>query len=512
MNSPLPHSEPNSPRDDVATAQRAERRAIRIGSQRDVADKSLTPELPKAVRQAAESSGSPLAGPTGVKTVLPEPPITASRAAEVVSEQSLSPPPVPQPPPPLPMFDEPANPELSLDEEIEAALGGMSIEQLMQSAEAQTAAELEAEARVEGVVTRIHGDDVFLKLGGRFEGVVSLRQFAPPPAVGQTLNVVVKRYSDEDGLYEVAVPGAAVDVADWTDLVPGAIVEARVTGTNTGGLECLVNKISGFIPASQVALYRVENFGDFVNQKLACVVTESNAERRRLVLSRRAVLEREQAARREELLQSLQPGQTLMGIVTKLMDFGAFVDVGGIEGLVHISKLSWDRVNHPSEIVKVGEKIKVKVEKIAEGTGKLSLSFRDTLTDPWETVEQKYPVNSVVRGTVSRIAQFGAFVKLEPGIEGLIHISELAHHRVFAVKNVVNEGDAVEVKVLSIDRQAQRIGLSLKATQTKPEPKDAAAEQVPDVPSQTPAIAPTNQPLKGGRDRKTGGESVGLNW
>jgi small subunit ribosomal protein S1 len=297
-------------------------------------------------------------------------------------------------------------------------------------------------------------------------------------------------------------------------LTPGAIVEARVTGVNTGGLECTVNKIRGFIPASQVALYRVEQFNDFVDQRLQCVVTEANPDRQRLVLSRRAVLEREQAAKREELLKSIQPGQTLDGVVTKIMDFGAFVDVGGLEGLVHVSKLSWDRVTNPGEVLKVGEKIKVKVEKIAEGSGKLSLSYRDTLQDPWENIEQKYPTGSVVRGTVSRIAQFGAFVKLEPGIEGLIHVSELAHHRVFAVKNIVNEGDEVEVKVLSIDRPAQRMSLSLKATQAKPEPKSTGKKEVEEVdaPPRPVAVPSRNEPLKGGRDRKSGGEGVGLNW
>jgi small subunit ribosomal protein S1 len=165
-------------------------------------------------------------------------------------------------------------------------------------------------------------------------------------------------------------------------------------------------------------------------------------------------------------------------------------------------------------VLKVGEKIKVKVEKIAEGTGKLSLSYRDTLQDPWENVEQKYPVNSTVRGTVSRIAQFGAFVKLESGVEGLVHISELAHHRVFAVKNVVNEGDEVEVKVLAIDRPAQRMSLSLKATQVQPEPKQNAQSdsEESDHPPRPLAVAPRKEPLKGGRDRRSGGDGVGLNW
>ncbi len=513
MNNPAPNSNNSNASES--------KRAVRIGSQRDVADKTLSPERPKAVREAAEPQPA-IRTSTPMAPTPPAPPLQLTQA------------PAPSAEPTIPMeaaqpvvsptahvdsqlpdeSDEMAEPTMSLDDEIAAALGDMSIEQLMNMPEEQGAAELEADSKIKATVTRIHGDDVFLKLSGRFEAFTSLRQFPNPPEIGGTIEVIVKKFNDEEGMYDVSIPGSSISVADWSDLVPGAIVEARVTGTNTGGLECTVNNIRGFIPASQVAMYRIENFADFVDQKFQCVVTESNAQRERLVLSRRAILEREKAAMREELLKSIQPGQTLQGVVTKLMDFGAFVDIGGLEGLVHVSKLSWDRVTNPSEVLKVGEKIKVKVEKIEAGSGKLSLSYRDTLQDPWENIEQKYPANSVVSGTVSRIAQFGAFVKLEPGIEGLVHISELAHHRVFAVKNIVNEGDAVEVKVLSVDRAAQRMSLSLKATQARPEPKSAPgkdAEPV-DAPPRPVSVASRNEPLKGGRDRKSGGEGLGLNW
>lgn len=513
---------PNSPEVDGTSSKptsSAAKSAIRIGSQRDLADKSLSPQHPQAVRRAAgrleDSSDDEGLASASEKDVIESAPVRAEVAdAAIPPIAPPAPSKIPEPAKNEPTYDAPAEPEMSLDEEIEAALGGMSIEQLMNESAEVAATELEPDSRLQATVARIHGDDVFLKLSGRFEGVTSLRHLAKPPNLGEVLEVIVKRYNDEEGLYEVSAPGASIDVSGWSDLTQGTIVEARVTGINTGGLECSVNNIRGFIPASQVALYRVEQFNDFVNQKFACVVTEADPERKRLVLSRRAVLEREQAAKREELLKSLQPGQTMMGVVTKLMDFGAFVDIGGMEGLVHVSKLSWDRVTHPSEVLKVGEKIKVKVEKIAEGSGKLSLSYRDTLQDPWENIEQKYPANSTARGTVSRIAQFGAFVKLEPGVEGLVHISELAHHRVFAVKNVVKEGDEVEVKVLSIDREAQRMSLSLKATQAKPEPKIAAgsAGDEPDIPPRQPAVAPRHETLKGGRDRKSGGEDVGLHW
>ena len=328
------------------------------------------------------------------------------------------------------------------------------------------------------------------------------------------LDVVVTGYNDDDGLYEVNIPGSSITVADWSDLSEGAVVEVRISGTNTGGLECIVNNIRGFIPASQIAIARVENFNEFINQKLQCVVTEVNPRRKKLVLSHRAIMEREQQEKKKELLASITPGDTLDGVVTKLMDFGAFVDIGGVEGLVHVSKLSWDRVQHPKEVLEKGQRISVKVEKINPGSGKISLSYRDTLENPWTDIDKKYPIGADVSGFVSRIAEFGAFVKLEPGVEGLIHISELAHHRVIAVKNVVNQGDEVQVKILSVDPQAQKIGLSLKATQPKPEVKPGDKKSEEQVPAdlRPSAVKKRSEPLKGGRDRSSGGEEFGLNW
>ena len=168
------------------------------------------------------------------------------------------------------------------------------------------------------------------------------------------VQVVVQRLNPEDGLYELSLPNKAVQVDDWSDLVEGALVEVRVTGHNTGGLECEVNHIRGFIPISQVSLYRVEDLAPYVDQRLTCVITEADPERRNLVLSRRAVLEREQEQAREQMLNSLRPGQIHEGVVRKLMDFGAFVDLGGVDGLVHVSQVAWGRVKHPSDVLQGG--------------------------------------------------------------------------------------------------------------------------------------------------------------
>ncbi len=281
-----------------------------------------------------------------------------------------------------------------------------------------------------------------------------------------------------------------------------------MTGSNTGGLECKVGShIRGFIPASQIALYRVENLNEFLDQRLVCVVTEVNPNRKKLVLSRRAVLEREKEEERKKLLESLEVGQTLEGIVRSLRDFGAFVDLGGVDGLVHISQLSWERVNHPSEVLTEGQKVKVKVEKIDQQTGKIGLSYRNLMEHPWTNAAAQFSTGSVVDGTVSRIAKFGAFVKLAPGIEGLIHVSELAHQHIRRVEDVLKEGQQIQCKILSVDTDAQRIGLSIKATLPEPEVEEEA--ETAEEPRQPPV---SHGPLKGGVDRPSGGDQFGLNW
>ncbi|HEY2827938.1 MAG TPA: S1 RNA-binding domain-containing protein, partial [Pirellulales bacterium] len=255
-----------------------------------------------------------------------------------------------------------------LEAELEAALGDQSMDELIAAetgGDAGAAGEpLEVESRHTAQVARIFRDNVFVDLSGRNQGVLTLHILAQEPQVGDALEVVVTRFNADDGLYEVAPIGASVQVGDWTDIAEGITVEARVTGHNKGGLECEVNKIRGFIPAGQISIYRVENFEEFVGQSWACVVIEANQERRNLVLSRRAVLEREQAEAKEQLLTQLKVGDVREGVVRNIRDFGAFVDLGGIDGMVHVSQMSWDRVKHPSEVLTVGQKVQVKIQKI----------------------------------------------------------------------------------------------------------------------------------------------------
>lgn len=444
-------------------------------------------------------------------------PDAAAMASELMQAVAASlagaPPAAAGPPVPLPNLREQLPGEL--EAEYEQALGDTPLEELIDRAGTE-AAPLVPETRHPGRIVAVGREYVFVDLGRREQGRLALRQFEEPPQVGSTLEVVVERFNEPDGLYELALPNTAVEVDDWGDLAEGMLVEARVTGYNTGGLECEVNRIRGFIPISQIALYRVEGLEQFVGERFTCVVSEANRARRNLVLSRRAVLEREQQEARQRLLDSLEPGQVREGVVRKLTEFGAFVDLGGVDGLVHVSRLAWHRVEDPREVLQEGQHIKVKVEKVDRATGRISLSYRDMVENPWQRVAEKYQPNSVISGRVTRLMDFGAFVQLEPGVEGLVHISELASRRVWRASDVVSEGQEVEVLVLSVDAEAQRISLSMKVLEPKPQPAPAAADEQP---AEQPAAAPSkpkkrkpSPPLAGGLERAPGGERFGLKW
>lgn len=491
---------------------------ILIGSQRpghaaeDIKAKPVAPPLTPVVKAQPAAPAPPPEEPA--KEGEPE--------AEPVRAAVAPPPPAPPAPKkqprkhyPPPNIRDQLSPEL--EAEFQAALGEVSFDTLMtEGTGPEIAAELAPESRVTGRVATIHREDVFVDLAGRNQGIVPLRQFEnAEPKPGDELELIVVRFDAEEGLYELSRPTAAVDIGNWDEVSEGQIIEVTVTGANKGGLECQVAGIRAFIPMGQVSIYRVDNPEELVGQRLACVVTEANRDRRNLVLSHRAVMERERNEQREKLLAELAPGQLREGIVRSLKEFGAFVDLGGVDGLVHISQLSWDRVKHPSEVLEVGQKIKVRIEKFDKETGKVGLSYREVGASPWQNVESKYAIGARLKGTVSRLMDFGAFVKLEPGVEGLIHISELGHGHVFRARDVVSEGQEVEVKVLSVDKEKQRISLSLKALLPPPEKpgeKKAADEDMP-----LPADAPKpprkrHQELKGGIGGPSGGEKFGLNW
>jgi len=423
---------------------------------------------------------------------------------------ALPPTPVRTGPVPIPSVRDTLSEEL--EAEITAALGDQTASEELLDASVSSAAGtvLESDSRHRATVIRVDEAHVFVSLGGANEGVVQQVQLNTQFEVGMELDVVVTGYNQEHQIYDVRIPGASVNVADWADLQEGVVTEVSVTGHNVGGLECQVNSIRGFIPASQVALYRVENLEEYVGRKLSCVVTEADAQRRNLVLSHRSVLEREAAVEREKKMASLEVGTIQEGIVRNIRDFGVFVDLGGVDGLVHVSQMSWDRVSDPNELVSVGDTVRVRIEKIHPQTGKIGLSLRALQPHPWEGVAERFRVAEIVSGTVTRIADFGAFVKIGPGIEGLVHISEMAHQRVSSVGSVVSEGQEIKVKILSVDAENQRIGLSIK--QTMEAPAKASEGEAEELPLSETVVKKANAPLKGGTDRSAGGEQFGLKW
>jgi small subunit ribosomal protein S1 len=403
-----------------------------------------------------------------------------------------------------------------LEAELAAALGGESLDAIIEGSAPATGAELAAETRITVTVVNIHRDDVFIDLGGRNQGVLPLKQFekTTPPEVGAPLEVVVARFNPDQGLYELSLTNAAVDIGNWDEVHDGQVVEVTITGANTGGLECQIAGIRGFIPMGQISIYRVENAEEFVGQRLTCVITEANRGRKNLVLSHRALMERERKEQKQKLLAELAPGQIREGTVRSLQDFGAFVDLGGVDGMIHVSQLSWDRVTHPKDVLTVGQPVKVKIEKINQETGKISLGYRELAANPWDEAEKNFPVGARFKGAVSKLLQFGAFVRLAPGVDGLIHISEMGHGRVQRSSDVVSEGQDVEVKVVSFDRDAQRIGLSLKALLPPPEKPKHEPREAEHPPSESlqRREKETDKHLKGGISAPSGGEKFGLKW
>jgi len=409
-----------------------------------------------------------------------------------------------------------------LEADFEAALEGVAIDALLDAgASAKAEAPIDPGSRLMATVLSIGPDTAFVDLGGRRQGAMKLAGLLDAgidlPAVGDSIEVSVGSRNDDDNLYDVALANRAVSVEDWSQIQAGMIVEARVTAANKGGLECEVAGLRGFMPASLVSTWRIENLEEMVGQTLDSLVTEIVPEARRLVLSRRAVIEKQAADAKAKMLETLEPGVEFDGIVRSVREFGAFVDIGnGVEGLIHVSELSWDRVANAADVLKAGEKVRVVVKKVDHETGKIGLSARDLIESPWKRAGDKYHVGATVKGVVSRIAQFGAFVKLEPGVEGLVHISELATRRIRSVSDVAREGQQVECRVITIDPDEQRLSLSIKALAPAPAAKEQPAAEEPEADepeAPPPVVKKRNTPLKGGTGgNQSQGEKFGLRW
>lgn len=434
-----------------------------------------------------------------------------------------------------------------------------------------------------GRVMRVGAEDVFVDFGGKSEGVASLRDFEEPPKVGDELDFYVQKFDAQEGLLILTRKGAVAGHVTWDNLEVGQVVEAVVTGVNKGGLELTIKQMRAFMPAGQVDLYFQEDLNVYLNQKMTVEVTQFDRAAKNLVVSRRNILEQEKQEQKQKTLAELAEGQVRRGTVRSVMDFGAFVDLGGVDGLLHVSEMTFKRGRHSAgDFVKVGDVLDVKVLKIDRESGKLSLSLKqahgsdpwleaesryavgtgvtgrvtkvesfgafieveeglegllpvseiswqrigkpsdvvhegDTLKlvvisldaaqhrisfslkqagpDPWASVSERYAVDMVVDGVVTRTADFGAFVELEPGLEGLVHISELADQRVATVSSVVKQGDAVKVRILEINKEARRISLSIKRAHAT-----AAASEAPATSTAAPAVKKKRPELRGGLD------------
>ena len=322
-----------------------------------------------------------------------------------------------------------------------------------------------------GRVGKIHGEDVFVDLfdtDGKLQGLVPLKQFERAPRIGCIMDFLVERIDESEGLIHLSREGA-VGALGWDQMRRGSIVEARVVATNKGGLELeLAGGIHGFMPASQIDLGHVDDLEFFVGQKLRASVQELNRRSRRVVLSRRRYLERERARQRERLLKELEAGQIRDGTITRVVDFGAFVDLGGIDGLLHITDMSYSRVEKPGDLVRPGQQVAVKVLKIEEDGKRIRLGLKQAAPDPWEAVGSKYHAGNEVSGRVVRIADFGAFVEVEPGVEALLPISEMSWKRIHKPNEVCKEEDVLKLRVLQVDGQKRRMSLSLKQVQGDP--------------------------------------------
>ncbi len=325
---------------------------------------------------------------------------------------------------------------------------------------------------VSGRVVRIDKDEVLVDIGYKSEGVIPLNELSIRKSVnvadevqlGEMIDALVMEKEDQDGRLVLSKKRARFEKA-WKRIeaasTAGATVEGTVIEVVKGGL-ILDLGVRGFLPASLVDIRRVQDLDEFMGQKLECKVIELNRSRNNVVLSRRAVLEHDRREVRQRILDDLEPGKVVEGTISNIVDFGAFVDLDGIDGLIHISELSWSHVNHPSEVLNVGEKVDVKVLEIDRERQRISLGLKQTQADPWQSVIETYQMNDIVPGKVTKVVTFGAFVEIHAGVEGLVHISELADHHVENPREVVNQGDELEVRIIEIDADRRRLSLSLK--------------------------------------------------
>lgn len=346
---------------------------------------------------------------------------------------------------------------------------------------------------IKGKVITVTEDEVMVNIGYKSDGIIKRDELSNDVTIkpkdivkpGDEIEVYVLKMDDGEG--NVVLSKKRVDnIKGWEqleeifnkqDIVRGKVIEAV-----KGGVICIIKDIRGFIPASQLSTRYVEDLNAYLNKELDVKIIEFNKKRNRVILSSKIVEKEEKERKKNELLNSLQEGQKLKGVVKRLTNFGVFVDIGGIDGLIHISDLSWGRVSHPSEIVKENDNVEVVVLEVDKEAERISLGLKQLIAHPWENVKEKYNIGDVVEGKVTRLVDFGAFVELEPGLEGLVHISQISNEHIAKPSDKLKEGEMVRVKILDIQEEERRISLSIKELEGKEEIEEYTSnEEVPDA-------------------------------
>lgn len=343
---------------------------------------------------------------------------------------------------------------------------------------------------IEGTVVLVNRDEAYVDIGYKTEIPIAKKELAYPEPeaatdvvkVGDKINVYVVALGGENGL--ILSKTRADRLVAWEKVEKvkeeKQIIEVEILQVVKGGLLTTTFGLRGFIPASQIALHFVKDLNEFVGQKVEVEIMEADPKKQRLVLSRRSVLEAQREQKREEALASIVEGEKRTGVVKRLVDYGAFIDIGGVDGLAHISDLSWDHIKNPADVLSVGQEVEVLVKAFDPETKRISLSIKDTVRDPWFDKAEKYPVGSYVKGKIVKLTDFGAFMEIEPGFDGLIRMRELSPKHITKASEAVSVGDEVTVKVIHVDMDNKKVALSITKVQQdaeKAEYQDFLAKQ-----------------------------------
>ena len=328
---------------------------------------------------------------------------------------------------------------------------------------------------IEGTVVLVNRDEAYVDIGYKTEIPIAKKELAYPEPeattdvvkVGDKINVYVVALGGENGL--ILSKTRADRLVAWEKVEKvkeeKQIIEVEILQVVKGGLLTTAFGLRGFIPASQIALHFVKDLNEFVGKKVEVEIMEADPKKQRLVLSRRSVLEAQREQKREEALASIVEGEKRTGVVKRLVDYGAFIDIGGVDGLAHISDLSWDHIKNPADVLSVGQEVEVLVKAFDPETKRISLSIKDTVRDPWFDKAEKYPVGSYVKGKIVKLTDFGAFMEIEPGFDGLIRMRELSPKHITKASEAVSVGDEVTVKVIHVDMDNKKVALSITRVQ-----------------------------------------------